>query len=92
MCTKKRSFVLVLTMLLTIALFGCKDAVDHWQEQYDLGVKYLSEGNYEEAILSFTAAIEIDPMRAHAYVGRGDSYVQLSYAGRKFFPAPRHDL
>lgn len=46
-----------------------------WQEQYDLGVRYLSEGNYEEAILAFTAAIEIDPKRAPAYVGRGDTYV-----------------
>lgn len=46
-----------------------------WQEQYDLGVRYLSEGNYEEAIIAFTAAIEIDPKRAEAYVGRGDAYV-----------------
>lgn len=47
-----------------------------WQEQYDLGVRYLSEGNYEEAIIAFTTAIEIDPQRAPAYVGRGDAYVQ----------------
>ena len=46
-----------------------------WQEQYDLGVRYLSEGNYEEAIIAFTAAIEIDPKQAPAYVGRGDAYV-----------------
>lgn len=46
-----------------------------WREQYDLGVRYLSEGNYEEAIIAFTAAIEIDPKRAPAYVGRGDAYI-----------------
>lgn len=46
-----------------------------WQEQYDLGVRYLSEGNYEEAIIAFTAAIEIDPKQAGAYVGRGDAYI-----------------
>lgn len=46
-----------------------------WQEQYDLGVRYLSEGNYREAIIAFTAAIEIDPKQAPAYVGRGDAYV-----------------
>lgn len=46
-----------------------------WQEQYDLGVRYLSEGNYEGAIIAFTAAIEIDPKQAPAYVGRGDAYV-----------------
>ena len=47
-----------------------------WQEQYDLGVRYLSEGNYQEAILTFSAAIEIDPKRAPAYVGRGDAYAK----------------
>ena len=30
-------------------------------DQYDLGMRYLSESNYEEAILAFTAAIKIDP-------------------------------
>lgn len=45
-----------------------------WEEQYDLGLRYLSDGNYEEAIIAFTAAIEIDPKRAPAYVGRGDAY------------------
>jgi len=38
-------------------------------------VRYLSEGNYEEAIIAFTAAIEIDPKRALPYVGRGDAYI-----------------
>ena len=46
-----------------------------WQEQYDLGVRYLSEGNYQEAILAFTAAIEIDPKRAPAYLERGNAYI-----------------
>lgn len=49
-----------------------------WQEQYDLGVRYLSEGNYEEAIIAFTAAMEIDPKQVLAYVGRGDAYVLSS--------------
>ena len=39
-----------------------------WQEQYDLGMRYLGESNYEEAILAFTAAIEIDPNHADTYV------------------------
>ncbi len=48
-----------------------------WQSQYDLGVRYLNEGNYEEAIIAFSAAIKIDPKRAPAYVGRGDAYVGM---------------
>lgn len=71
---------LVLIMLLS----ACSQAMEiqlksesttTWQEQYDLGIRYLSEGNYEEAIIAFTAAIEIDPKQAAAYVGRGDAYV-----------------
>ena len=70
----KRVISLALTLLLLIT--GCGQSLaDQWQEQYDLGVRYLSEGNYEEAILAFTAAIEINPNRAEAYVGRGDAYV-----------------
>ena len=71
---------LVLIMLLS----ACSQAMEiqlksesttTWQEQYDLGIRYLSEGNYEEAIIAFTAAIEIDPKQAVAYVGRGNAYV-----------------
>ena len=58
---------------------GPEDDNDYttWQEQYDLGVRYLSEGNYEEAIIAFTAAIEIDSKRPEAYVGRGDAYTAI---------------
>lgn len=66
---------LSLVMLLTLCGCGKKDGGSTWQEQYDLGVRYLSDGNYEEAIIAFTAAIEIDPKRAEAYAGRGDAYL-----------------
>ena len=66
--------ILTLGIILSLAACG-QSAQEAWQEQYDLGVRYLSEGNYEEAILSFTAAIEIDPKRPEAFVGRGDAYV-----------------
>lgn len=47
-----------------------------WQEQYDLGVRYLSEGNYEEAIIAFTAAIEIDPKQPDAYEKLYQIYIE----------------
>ena len=65
------SVVLLMMLLLT----ACGQAAPTWQEQYDLGVRYLSEGNYEEAIIAFTAAIEIDPKRAEAYIERGNAYI-----------------
>lgn len=48
-----------------------------WQDRYDLGVRYLSEGNYEEAILAFTAAIEIDPKRSDSYLSLAEVYMEL---------------
>lgn len=64
---------------IVFLLTACsQQAAPIWQEQYDLGVRYLAEGNYEEAIIAFTAAIEIDPKQAPAYVGRGDTYVQYT--------------
>ena len=68
------SWLLTLALLLSITGCGSGSGENSWQEQYDLGVRYLSEGNYEEAIIAFTAAIDIDPKRPEAYVGRGDAY------------------
>lgn len=65
---------LSLVMLLTLCGCGKKDGGATWQEQYDLGVRYLSEGNYEEAIIAFTAAIEIDPKNVDAYLSLADAY------------------
>lgn len=72
---KKRIISLLMAVLL---LCGCGNKQAKWQEQYDLGVRYLSEGDYEEAIIAFSAAIEIDPNNPDAYVQRGDAYVMAA--------------
>ena len=65
----------ILTIALMLGLCACGQSAEaKWQEQYDLGMRYLSEGNYEEAIIAFTAAIEIDPKRPEGFIGRGDAY------------------
>ena len=59
-----------------LGLISCAQNMGtQWQEQYDLGVRYLSEGNYKEAIIAFTAAIEIDPMKADAYLSLAEVYM-----------------
>lgn len=84
---RKRAMALFTVWVLVLGLSACTadqpenqgtgaSQAPTWQGQYDLGVRYLSEGNYEQAIIAFTAAIEIDPKRAPAYVGRGDTYVK----------------
>lgn len=43
-----------------------------------MGIRYLNEGNYEEAILASTAAIKIDSKIAHTYVGRGGTHSRVA--------------
>ena len=70
----KRCYIVVFLLLL-LGLTSCgKSTEAKWQEQYDLGMKYVSEGNYEEAIIAFAAAIEIDPKSADAYLALADIY------------------
>ena len=46
--------------------------------QMTLGAKYLTENNYEEAVIAFTTAIEIAPRAAEAYIGRAEAYMGLA--------------
>lgn len=71
--------VLLIFLMVSLLLTACGQSSPTWQEQYDLGVRYLEDGNYEEAIIAFTAAIEIDPKQpetyldlAYTYIGQGD--------------------
>lgn len=81
----KRFFYILLAALLLLTLAACQkapeaaepaDEAPGWQAKYDLGVRYLSEGKYEEAILAFEAAIEIDPKNADAYRKLAEAYEQ----------------
>lgn len=73
--TREMKWYLAFILSCVLFLCACGQQPPTWEEQYDLGVRYLSEGSYEEAIIAFSAAIEIDPNRAQAYVGRGKAYV-----------------
>lgn len=74
-----RNAIASITVFLMIVLSLCACARENvgstWQEQYDLGVQYLSVGNYEEAIIAFTAAIEIEPRKSESYFGLSDCYI-----------------
>ena len=70
---KKLGLLLILSMLL---LCGCTKQ-SRWQEQYDLGMQYLEEGNYEEAVVAFAAAIGVDEKRPEAYAGLSEAYEKI---------------
>jgi len=71
----RKIWILLLSIILLFA--ACTSTAKKWQEQYDLGMRFLSEGNYEEAIIAFNAAIEIDDKNVAAYIGRGDVYYSM---------------
>lgn len=72
---------LLLSMIIFLSAVGCSSRSEMtWQEQYDLGIRYLSEGNYEEAIIAFTAAIEIDPAQVGSHLGLADAHIGVGNA------------
>lgn len=78
----KRFHLILICLAMILGICACGQGVGEqaqesptWQEQYDLGIRYLSEGNYQEAIIAFTAAIEIDPKQPAAYVGLANVYI-----------------
>lgn len=70
--------VIALWFCAILVLTGCAGKAEAYQDKYDLGVKYVSEGNYEEAILALNAAIEIDPKQAAPYLELADIYIKKS--------------
>ena len=45
--------------------------------QLDLGQKYLEEQNYEQAVVAFNEAIEIDNKCVEAYIGLTETYIRM---------------
>lgn len=74
----KRVLCLLLAAALLLGTSACSNTKKDWQEQYDLGMRYLEDGDYEEAILAFSAAIEIDSSRPEAYMGRAEAYIAVN--------------
>lgn len=71
----QRLLIFFLCLMVILGMSGCGGSNSSgWQEQYDLGVRYLSEGNYEEAIITFAEVIKINPKCAEAYIGIADAY------------------
>lgn len=68
---KKRFLFLAVLLLLA----GCQKKMTV-QDYLNLGDKYLTEANYEEAIVAFTKAIELEPKAIKAYEGLAGAYIK----------------
>ena|GEM_PF-6973738 len=71
--------IIALMLLLSICATSCStsgtNTPDPYEEQIQLGYKYLSEMDYEQAIVAFDKAISIDAKRDTAYIGKADTYL-----------------
>ncbi len=68
--------VIVIGVIVGITIYNNSDAVK-LKKQLDFGQKYLAEMNYEEAVVAFNQAIEIDSRNAEAYLGLADAYLGM---------------
>ena len=88
---KGKHILLICCVILTcfgvgflLGTFLLQGGNNEWEEQYELGVKYLSEGKYEQAIVAFSAAISIDPYQIPAYMCRAESYISSAQSEKDY--------
>lgn len=81
---KKYGLFLLLGLLAILAigaavwfLFFGKGGSGRAGEQLRLGNRYLEEMDYEQAVVAFTKAIEIEPKEVDAYIGASKAYAGL---------------
>ena len=72
---------LILTLLGVFYFFlSCQK-----NNYFDLGKSEYDKGNFENAIINFTKAIELKPDYAEAYYNRGNAYVKLQQYGKAIY-------
>lgn len=83
--------IAVIAIALLIGIGNSYSPSGRLRKQLDLGQKYLEEMKYEEAVVAFNNAIEIDPMSVDAYLGLVEVYIRtgdfetaLSYAQKGY--------
>jgi len=81
--TKKRITIYIITGLVIILAVGAAITMgggaggESVAELLSLGERFLSELNYEQALVQFLRVIEIEPMNARAYYGAARAHIGL---------------
>ena len=81
---KRNIIIIIITAILLIgsgitavALISSYSASSGVSEHLQLAERYLSEQNYEQAVIEFLKVLEIEPMNVDAYLGLADAYIGL---------------
>ena len=70
----RRCMVISAVLILLVVVCSCAKKQDSLEELLSLGQKYLTEENYEEAVVAFEKAIAADEKSVEAYIGLADAY------------------
>ena len=80
----RRRLLKIICIILSVILFIEVSTVtllarsqNRYVRNMNLGNKYLLAEDYDQAVIAFSKAIEVDPMSEEAYIGRGDAYFEL---------------
>lgn len=76
--------IIVLACIIGAVIFATGAGSRKLNKQLNLGNKFLTELNYEQALASFKKAISIDPKNVEAYLGAADAYIKLADAEKDF--------
>ncbi|MEN6390771.1 MAG: tetratricopeptide repeat protein [Syntrophomonas sp.] len=74
---KKIGIIALLAVVLAVgigAVWWLRGTADRAQEKLDLAVKYISENDFDQAILAYNDAIKIDSKQVKAYQGLAKVY------------------
>ena len=70
------AILIVAAVVITVFIKSSGSSEKRYREKMDLGRKYLLELDYEQAILCFEEAINIDPKSKEAYLELAEVYVK----------------
>lgn len=70
---KSKGYAILLAILASITLLACQQT-DAVQEKMNLATQYMSEGNYEQAIVMYREVLDAEPENVEAYLGIADAY------------------
>jgi tetratricopeptide (TPR) repeat protein len=69
---KKRAFLMTAIIMMAIAAFG-----QSARKSYKAGLEFVDNLKYDDAIVQFTSAINLEPSNPDYYFTRGETYVKL---------------
>lgn len=64
----------VAVVFVFVLLLVLKSPAATLRRQMDIGSRYLEEGNFEQAVMAYQEALDIDPTAGEAYIGLAKAY------------------